>query len=146
MFFITMGGGFAVFGGYQVVTTWQFMQEAQPLQATVAVNPASCDDDGSCTWWPKFWLRDPAGDIRWTKTRFGASNYGYSEDSEVTVLYNPSSPYVRMPGADNLYLLGGSFFAIGMLPVVIAIWLLFRVTFYREGVDDADTLPDRPER
>jgi hypothetical protein len=36
---------------------------------------------------------------------------------------------VRIPGFDNLYLLGAAFFALGMLPVILSFWLLARFTF-----------------
>jgi len=127
-----IGGGFAGFGGYQLVTTYQFLPGATEVVAEVIENPESCDDDGGCTWWPRFQLTAPDGAKILTKTQFGASNYGYGEGAEVRVLHNPDYDFVRIPGGDNLWLMGGAFFAIGMLPVIIAFWLLFRMTFYRE--------------
>jgi len=134
VFFLLIGGGFAIFGGYQVITTYDFMKAAEPRTALVIDNPSNCDDDG-CTWWPTVQVSgEPEGQTR--RTRHGASNYSWSEDSEIDVLVNPAYDYVRIPGADNLYLLGGAFFAIGMLPVVIAIWLMFRMVFTRQSGPD----------
>ncbi len=132
VFFLLIGGGFAIFGGYQVLTTHAFMRAAEETGAVVLENSESCDDDG-CTWWPTFRLTAPDGTERRMRTRFGASNYGWSEGAEVTVLTNPAYGYVRIPGAGNLYLLGGAFFTLGMLPVVIAVWLMARMVFAREG-------------
>lgn len=129
-FFLMIGGGFAIFGGYQLVTTHLFMRDAVPLAATVIENPESCDDDG-CTWWPTVRFDDPDGVVREARTRHGASNYDWGEGARIDILYNPRWTYVRVPGADNLYLLGGAFFALGMLPVCIAVWLLSRFTFRR---------------
>ncbi len=135
IWFLAIGGGFAVFGGYQLWSTHLFLQDAQPLRSTVIANPANCDDDGDCTWWPRVRYTDPAGASREARTKFGASNYGWNEGSQIDILHNPRFDYIRIPGGDNLYLMGGAFFAIGMLPVVIAIWLLWKITFTREPVD-----------
>ncbi|WP_375173037.1 hypothetical protein [Pseudooceanicola sp.] len=134
VFFLLIGGGFAIFGGYQVVTTYAFMGTAEERPATVLENPDRCDDDG-CTWWPTLQVQEADGTERVTRTRFGASNYGWGEGAEITVLSNRAYDYVRIPGADNLYLLGGAFFCIGMLPVVIAFWLLAKLVFTRAKVD-----------
>lgn len=137
VFFLVIGGGFAIFGGYQLGTTFAFMNAAEERPAVILSNRESCDSDGDCTWWPTLRVEEADGTLREARTRFGASNYGWSEGAEVTVLSNRSYDYVRMPGADNLYLLGGAFFALGMLPVIIAIWLMFKMVFYRDTGDDA---------
>lgn len=134
IFFLTIGGGFALFGGYQLATTYHFMQNASPVPAVVTQSAESCDDDG-CTWWPTLVFTDAGGQQTSLRTRHGASNYGWSEGSEITVLHNPGYGYLRIPGIDNLYLLGGAFFTLGMLPVVIAIWLLFTMTFNQHRGD-----------
>ncbi|MGV6810835.1 MAG: DUF3592 domain-containing protein [Brevirhabdus sp.] len=136
IWFLVIGGGFAGFGSYQLVTTYQFLPGAAEVMAEVVENPESCDDDGGCTWWPRFRLIAADGAEVHTKTRFGASNFGYGEGTKVRVLYNPDYTYVRIPGRDNLWLLGGAFFVLGMLPVVIAFWLLLSMTFYREEKGD----------
>lgn len=104
------------------------MADAVPVDAIVIDNPANCDDDG-CTWWPRLSLNDPFTVEREVRTRFGASNYGFGQGETVTVLSNPAYPYVRIPGASNLYLLGGGFFLIGFFPLAIAVWLLAKLTF-----------------
>ena len=129
--FLVVGGGFAIFGGYHLVTTRAFMAGATERPALVLLNPASCDDEG-CTWWPTLRVTGPDGAERDLRTRVGASNYGFGEGTELTVLSNPEYDYVRIPGAGNLYLMGGAFFALGMLPVLIAIWLLSRLVFTRD--------------
>jgi hypothetical protein len=133
IFFLVLGGGFAIFGGYQIVTTHAFMRAAEERPAIILHNPASCDDDGGCTWWPTLRVTEADGTGREARTRFGASNYSWSEGAEITVLSNRAYGYVRIPGADNLYLLGGAFFALGMMPVVIAIWLMARMVFTRRS-------------
>jgi hypothetical protein len=130
--FLLVGGGFAGFGGYQLWSTHIFLKEAGTAKAIVIENPESCDDDGECTWWPLLQFSDATGAIHERKTKFGASNYSWGEGSEIDILYNPSFPYVRVPGNDNLYLLGGAFLALGMLPVAISVWLLSKWTFARE--------------
>lgn len=131
VFFLLIGGGFAGFGGYQLITTYVFMTGASERLAVVLSNPENCDSDGDCTWRPTLSVSEADGSLYEARTRFGASNFGWSEGTELTVLRNPGYPYVRMPGADNLYLLGGGFFLIGMIPVVIALWLLRRMVFSR---------------
>ncbi|WP_407493287.1 hypothetical protein [Pseudooceanicola sp. MF1-13] len=134
VFFLVLGGGFAGFGAYQLTTTFDFMAAAEPRAAIVLDNPSNCDDDG-CTWWPTFQVQgDAEGQTR--RTRHGSSTYSWSEDTEVDVLVNPAYDYIRIPGADNLYLLGGAFFALGMLPVIIAIWLMARMVFTRDTGQD----------
>ena len=133
-FFILIGGGFAAFGFYQLVTTWQFLSDAVPVEARVAENPESCDDDG-CTWWPTMTFEDANGNEILRPTRHGSSSYGYSEGSELTVLVNPDYNYVRLPEADNLWLLGGAFAALGTLPFVLGFWLLFTHSFVRTSPD-----------
>lgn len=131
VFFLLIGGGFAGFGGYQVVTTWNFMHAATLTTATVVDRRDSCDDDG-CTYRPTFAFQDETGQRQQAEPRFGASNFGFAVGSDVDVYVNPAYPYVRVAGPDNLWLLGGSFFVLGMLPVVLAFWLLARFTFTRE--------------
>lgn len=94
--------------------------------------PESCDDDGDCTWWPRLRYKDAKGVTHEAETRFGASKYGWNEGTEIEALYNPGYHYLRIPGADNLYLLGSAFFALGLLPVIIALWLLTKFTFTRD--------------
>ena len=128
VFFLLIGGGFAIFGAYQLVTTRSFMAGAEPQLAVVVENPSNCDDD-SCTWRPLLRLADG----REARTLYGASNYGWGEGAEIEVLVNPERDYVCVAGADNLYLLGGAFLGLGLLPVVLAIWLLARLVFSRPG-------------
>ena len=132
--FILIGGGFAAFGFYQLVTTWQFLSDAEPVEARVIENPESCDDDG-CTWWPTLAFVDPDGSEVMKPTRHGSSNFGYSEGTELTILVNPDYDYVRLPAADDLWLLGGAFAALGTLPVVLGFWLLFTHSFIRTEPD-----------
>lgn len=129
--FLVIGGGFAIFGGYQLATTYAFTRNATLLEATILENPRSCDSDGSCTWWPRVQYLSSTGATHTAKTRFGASNYGWASGSRLDILANPAYPYVRIPGVTNLYLLGAAFFALGLLPVVLAVWLLARFTFTR---------------
>ncbi|MEM0946851.1 MAG: DUF3592 domain-containing protein [Pseudomonadota bacterium] len=135
IWFLVIGGGFAIFGGYQIWVTTVFLRNAEPVRAVVLENPSSCDDDG-CSWWPRVSYVTPEGISRETKTQFGSSSYGWNEGAEIDILHNPAFDYIRIPGGDNLYLLGGAFFVLGSLPVVIAIWILFRRVFSRVPVGD----------
>ncbi|WP_322867020.1 DUF3592 domain-containing protein [Aquicoccus sp. G2-2] len=127
--FLVIGGGFAIFGGYQLATTYAFTRNATQYEATIVENAKTCDDDGSCTWWPRVQFAAPPDGLQQAKTRFGASNYGWGKGTKIKILSNPAYPYVRIPGFDNLYLLGAAFFALGMLPVILSFWLLARFTF-----------------
>ena len=131
LLFLVIGGGFAGFGGWQLWTTAQFMKNAETVEAIVVDAHESCDDDG-CTWWPEFARDGPDGQPIQQRTQFGSSAYGMSEGSRQTVLVNPDFAYVRMPGTDNLWLLGGAFFGFGALGLTVAIWLLLRQVFRRE--------------
>lgn len=128
--FVVVGGGFAVFGGWQLWTTHTFLQNATELSAVVLNRNENCDSDG-CTYWPDFILTDPRGQILVLPTQFGSSAYGYSEGAEVAVLFNPSYDYVRVTGASNLWLLGGAFFALGFPVCLLGFWLLAKHTVWR---------------
>ncbi len=130
LFFILMGGGFGGFGGWQLVTTYSFLNGAVPVTATVHEQRESCGDEG-CTYWPDLALITPSGQDIILPTQFGASSYGYSEGSEVTVHYNPDYAYVRVSGGSELWLLGAGFFALGSLVFCLGIWLLLRWTVSR---------------
>ncbi|WP_375687299.1 hypothetical protein [Pseudooceanicola sp. LIPI14-2-Ac024] len=132
VFFLLIGGGFAVFGAYQLSTTRAFVRNAAMVPATVLANVESCDDE-DCTWWPTFGFSDSRGRLHEMRTRHGASTYGWREGEVIGALYNPNYAYVRIPGFGNLYLLGTAFLLIGLLPVCIAVWLLARHTFTRDA-------------
>lgn len=132
--FLVIGGGFAVFGGWQLLTTRAFLADAVPVTATVVERHESCDDDG-CTWWPTVELTDPGGTTHRLRPQFGSSEFGWSEGEEIAALWNPAYAYVRIPGAGNLWLLGGAFFAIGLLPAILGVWLLARWTFGQGSPD-----------
>ena len=132
--FIAFGSGFGGFGAYQLITTYDFLDGATEIQAEVIENPESCDDDG-CTWWPKLKFTAADGTQQSMRTRYGASNYGYSVGAEVSVHYNPRYPYLRVTGPDNLWLLGGVFGALGGLVFCIGIWLFARYGIYRKTAD-----------
>ena len=131
MMFVLVGGGFAVFGGWQLLTTYSFLQNASEAQAIVIDSNESCDSDG-CTYWPDFSLTDPAGQERILPTQFGSSAYGYGAGSEVTVKFNQDYDYVRVTGTSNLWLLGGAFFALGFPVCLLGFWLLFRHTVWHD--------------
>lgn len=136
LFFIVLGGGFAGFGFYQLITTYHYVSEAYEAPAVVVRNSESCDDDG-CTWWPTLAFTDANGTEVERHTRHGSSNFGYSVGAEVDVLVNDAYGYVRMTGGSDLWLLGGAFAALGSLPFVIGFWLLFTQSFVpREPEDD----------
>ncbi len=128
--FLIVGGGFAAFGGHHLVTTRAFLNGAEPVQATVIAQDESCDDDG-CTWRPTFRFTDPAGETREARTLYGASNYGWSEGTERTVLQNPAHDHVRMPGFWNLWAFGAGFFLLGALALGIALFPLRRLAMMR---------------
>ena len=129
---LTVGGGFAAFGGWQLWTTWAYLGDAVTVSAEVLAANESCDDDG-CTWWPEVAFETPGGEARTARTQFGSSEYGFSEGSRIDVLYNPAYDYVRVPGTGNLWLLGAAFFALGLFAVLPALWVLANLTVYREG-------------
>ena len=129
--FLLIGGGFAIFGGYQLWTTYSFVNSATPVVATVVENHANCDNDSDCTWRPHLRFNDASGETYEAQTRYGASNYGWNEGTQVEALYNPAFTYLHIAGTGNLYLLGAGFFALGMLAVVVALWLLAKLTFSR---------------
>ena len=128
--FLVVGGGFAAFGGYQLITTWSFLSGAEPVRATVVAQQESCDDDG-CTWRPTFRFTDSGGTVREAQTYHGASNYGWSEGTEREVLHNPAHPDVRVPGFWNLWVFGAGFFLLGALAVGVALFPLRRLSFVR---------------
>lgn len=128
--FLVVGGGFALFGGYHLATTWSFLKGAEPVQAIVVAQEESCDDDG-CNWRPTFRFTDSGGTIREAQTLYGASNYGWSEGTERTVLQNPAYDHVRIPGFWNLWLFGAGFFLLGTFALVIAFFPLGRLSFVR---------------
>jgi hypothetical protein len=130
MLFMTVGGGFAVFGGYQLWSTRAFLQDASPVLATITDPRERCDDDG-CTYWPEMRFNDDTGQMHWLRTRHGSSDYRWSEGTEITALYNPAYRYLRVPGATNLWLLGGAFFGLGSLVFVLGVWLMARLVFGR---------------
>lgn len=129
---LIIGGGFAAFGAWQLWTTWAFLGDATTVSAEVLAANESCDDDG-CTWWPEVAFEIPEGEAGTARTQFGSSDYDFGEGSRIDVLYNPAYEYVRVPGADNLWLLGGAFFFLGMFGVIPALWILATLTFYRKG-------------
>ncbi len=128
--FILVGGGFATFGGWQLWTTHQFLQEGAEVQAIVVEQNENCDSDG-CTYWPELSLTDPMGVTKSMPTQFGSSAYGYSEGSEIGVLFNPHYDYVRVIGTSNLWLLGGAFFGLGFPVCLLGFWLMFTHTAWR---------------
>jgi len=120
--FLVVGLGFMAFGAHQIVTTRAFLADATPVEGEVIAQHESCDDDG-CTWRPTFRFTDARGEMREAQTLYGASNYGWSEGTERIILHNPGHDHVRIPGFWNLWLLGGAFFALGALPVAIALYV-----------------------
>ncbi|MDU8910893.1 hypothetical protein [Aestuariicoccus sp. MJ-SS9] len=130
MMFILFGAGFGGFGLWQLVTTFSFLRNAVPIEALLVASNRSCDDDG-CTYWPEFSFQSPDGIPHSLQTQFGSSAYGWAEDSTQTILYNAGYGYVRIPGADDLWLLGGGCFALGGLVFCLGFWILFRMTFSR---------------
>ncbi|MCR9149712.1 MAG: DUF3592 domain-containing protein [Rhodobacteraceae bacterium] len=140
LLFLLVGGGFAIFGGYQLANTRAFLQAAEPVRATVIARHESCDDDG-CTWRPTFRFTDAHGEIREAQTLYSASNYGWSEGTERTVLHNPAFPHVRVPGFANLWVFGAGFFLLGALLVVLAIYPLAPLAVSRAPRPDGSPPP-----
>lgn len=138
IFMIVFAGGFATFGGYQLWTTHAFLQDAVPMPGIVTENVETCDDDDECTYWPRIKLTLPSGQEVMTKTRYGTSSYDWKEGSEIDTLYNPAYSYVRIPGASNLYLLGGGFFGLGMFTILVAIWFLIVQVFFPKPPTKSD--------
>jgi hypothetical protein len=133
--FLVVGGGFALFGGYHVWTTGQFLLGAEPVSAVVMDENEDCDDDG-CTWWPELSFVDETGETVVMRTRVGSSDYGWPSGMRVDALYNPSYPYLRMPGAFNLWLLGGGFLALGSFVAACGAWLMAKLVFSRRHSAD----------
>lgn len=130
MMFILIGGGFAIFGGWQLYATRSFLSSATQVQAQVIDSHENCDNDG-CTWWPEFTVTDATGAQVMLQTQFGSSAYQMSEGEIVTVHVNPDFDYVRIPGTSNLWLLGAAFFALGFPTALLGVWLMVRHTRIR---------------
>lgn len=130
--FLVIGTGFATFGGWHLWVTWDFIVDAEPVQAIVLDAHESCDDDG-CTWWPELSFTDSSGDTRVMRTQFGSSDYGFSEGSTITALHNPAFTYLRIPGFGNLWLFGAMFFGLGAFVAPIGAWLMAVMAFPRRG-------------
>lgn len=133
--FLIVGGGFMLFGAWQVATNLAFLQRAVPVQAVVIANAESCDDDG-CTWWPTLAFTDPMGDARELPTRFGSSDFGWDEGTRLEALFSPGYDYVHIPGFGNLWLLGGAFFLLGAMAVGMAFFPLGRLAIMRKGAGE----------
>ena len=124
LFSLAIGGSFFAFGVWQVWTTYSFLNNGQAVPAIVIDTGESCDDDG-CTYWPTLSVDIGAGETHQMRTQFGSSMYERSEGQTISVHYNPSYSYVRMPGAEELWLLGFAaifFGALGLLICGVAVW------------------------
>ncbi|MGR3615890.1 MAG: hypothetical protein ACU0BB_07590 [Paracoccaceae bacterium] len=72
LMFILVGGGFAAFGGWQLVTTYDYLGSATEYPAEVVENPENCNSDNECTWWPRVSFTTDAGETLELKTQFGS--------------------------------------------------------------------------
>ena len=124
LFSLAIGGSFFAFGVWQVWTTNSFLSDAQDVSAVVIDSGESCDDEG-CTYWPTVSVDTGAGQPQEMRTQFGSSMYETSEGQTIDVLYNPAYSYIRMPGGEELWLLGVAaifFGGLGLLICAVAVW------------------------
>ena len=125
LFSLAIGGSFFAFGVWQVWTTYSFLGGATDVSAVVLDSGRNCDDDGDCTYWPTLAVETGADTPKEMRTQFGSSMYYRSEGSTITVHYNPDYNYVRMPGTEELWLLGFAaifFGGLGLLICGVAVW------------------------
>lgn len=124
--FLLGGGGFALFGAWDLKATSDYLDGAAIVRAEVIENPPTCDDDG-CRWQPVLRVPAPDGTSRTATTRYAASDYSWSEGRVIEVYSNPAYPYVRVTGFWSLWLFGAAFLALGLLPVGLSVWLFARM-------------------